>query len=61
VVGLWHSAEGDFRELELSVDSEALILTLERAYVKEWTADGRNDNSNAGLIRLKSVEGFPRA
>jgi hypothetical protein len=56
VVGLWHSADGDFRELELPPGNDALILTLERAYEKEWTADGRNDNSNAGIMRLTSVK-----
>jgi hypothetical protein len=60
VVGLWHSADGDFRELALLPGEEALILTLERSYQKEWTADGRNDNSNAGIIRLTDSQGFPR-
>jgi hypothetical protein len=59
VVGLWHSADNDFRELELPVGSEALILTLERSYEQEWTADGRNDNSNAGIVRLTKCEPFP--
>jgi hypothetical protein len=60
VVGLWHSADGDFRELELLPKEEALILTLERGYEKEWTADGRDDNSNAGIIRLKDCQGYSR-
>lgn len=58
VVGLWHSADGDFRELELKPDEKAIILTLERGYDKEWTADGRDDNSNAGIIRLTKCEGY---
>jgi hypothetical protein len=61
VVGLWHSADGDFRELELPAGSQALLLTLERTYVKEWTGDGRDDNSSAGIIRLTKCEGFPGA
>jgi hypothetical protein len=61
VVGLWHSADGDFRELELKDNEKALILTLERGYEKEWTADGRNDNSNAGIIRLTNCQGYSGA
>jgi hypothetical protein len=61
VVGLWHSADGDFRELELKDNEKALILTLERAYEREWTADGRNDNSNAGIIRLTNCQGYSGA
>jgi hypothetical protein len=61
VVGLWHSSDGDFRELELPEGSEALIITLDRSYETEWTADGRSDNSNAGMIRLKSSAAFPSA
>jgi predicted amidohydrolase len=59
VVGLWHSADGDFRELELPPGNDALILTLERTYEHEWTADGRDNNANAGIIRLTNCQAYP--
>ena len=59
VIGLWHSADDDYQELELPKGSTALILTFDRSYVKEWTGDGRDDSFGAGIIQLVKCEGFP--
>lgn len=55
-VALWKDGRGGTpREIELDEGAEAIILCLTREDVREWTADGRQDDGSTGYMLLNGV------
>ena len=50
VVGLWKDAKTGAREIELSNDVNAVVLSINRTYQKEWSADGRDDGGTTSYL-----------
>ena len=55
VIGLWKDACGFLKEIEMPVDSQAVVLTLNHVYRKEWTADGRDDGGTTGYLTFGGI------
>jgi hypothetical protein len=56
VVGLWKDRVRGTHELALDRDSNALVLALCAGLTKEYTADGRDDDTAAGQLVLGGIE-----
>ena len=55
-VALWKDAKtGEAISIELPQNKEGVVLSLSRVYVKEFTADGRDDGGMTGYPRLTGV------
>jgi hypothetical protein len=50
VIGLWKDARGPARQIELSKDCDAVVLSLNREYCQEWSADGRGDDATTAYL-----------
>jgi hypothetical protein len=65
VVALWQhpragtSIQPSVKELELPKGHQALVLTIDKAYGTEWSADGRDDRQNAAVLHLTKWESVP--
>ena len=55
VVALWKDARTGSSQIELEPGAQGVVLTLCAEYVREWTADGRNDEGAAGVLSLAGV------
>lgn len=50
IVGLWKDADAAAREIELPDDAEAVVISLNRVYRNEWSADGRDDGGSTAYL-----------
>ena len=50
VIGLWKDAIKGVHELELPQDADALVLSVNRHFREEWTADGRSDKGATAYL-----------
>ena len=55
IIGLWKDARTGSSEIEIAPGAEGVVLTLCAEYEKEWTADGRHDNTQAGVLSLAGI------
>jgi hypothetical protein len=55
VVALWKDARTGSRELAMSSDAHALVLSLATNASCEFTFDGRSDGGNAGVLTFAGV------
>lgn len=57
VIALWREDEAPIREVALSREASALVVTLRTKWREEWTADGRSDErTSSQLTWAGSVE-----
>lgn len=55
-IALWKDAKtGEAISIELPPKMEGVVLSLSRQYVKEWSADGRNDGGSTGYPTLSGI------
>lgn len=54
-IGIWKDAGGAAREIDLPEGADGVVLTLNRMYRTEWSADGRNDGEAAAYLTLGAV------
>lgn len=55
-IAMWREpGTSDIQEIELPVNSDAVVLSLTRRYESQWTADGRDDFEATGCVRLSGV------
>lgn len=55
-VALWKDAKtGEAISIELPPKMEGVVLSLSRQFVKEWSADGRNDGGATGYPTLSGI------
>jgi hypothetical protein len=55
VIALWKDSAKGPREISLPSGSDAVVLSISRCYLEEWTADGRSDGENAGQPVLSGI------
>jgi hypothetical protein len=58
--GIYPNVSASKKELELPRGYKALLLTIQKTYGKEWSADGRNDDQSAAIWHLSECEPVPR-
>jgi hypothetical protein len=54
-VALWKDKAAGTQEISLPPNAQAIALSLTSIWEKEWSADGRHDDGNAGVVRLSGV------
>lgn len=55
-IGLWKDARsGQATEIVLPVDASGAVLSLNREYAEEWTADARSDGNCASYLSLGGI------
>jgi hypothetical protein len=57
-VAMWKDQQSGVTEIKLEEAERAKLLTLSVSWEREWTADGRNDDYRAAVIRLDDVRGL---
>ncbi len=61
-VGLWKDAlSGGARQILLERGAGGVVLSLSREMAKEYTADGRHDDTSTGYLRLVGIHQVPLA
>jgi hypothetical protein len=55
VIALWKDPETGAREIILPAGYDAVALCLTKKPELEWSADGRNDKTTAGLLKLSGI------
>jgi len=55
-IGLWKDLIKGWTVLELEQDMDALMFTVSSKFEKEFTIDGRSDNSSSSVFRMDSVK-----
>jgi hypothetical protein len=59
IIGLWKDARGPARQIELKEDCEAVVLSLNREYCREWTADARDDHKTTAYLTFGRFHNIP--
>lgn len=55
-IGLWKDAlSGKPTEIPLAPDAKGVVLSLNREWAEEWSADGRSDAERTGYLRLRGI------
>jgi hypothetical protein len=57
-VASWKDAFGEFRQIDLEVNEEAILLNLQFISGEEWTVDGRSDGLVASYPVLCGIHGL---
>jgi hypothetical protein len=60
IVGLWKDARGPARQIELQRDCDAIVLSLNREYRREWSADGRDDGGTTAYLTFGSFHNIKK-
>jgi hypothetical protein len=48
-IGLWKDSSRDVEKIELPPGADAVLLTLSREWIKEWSVDGRHDDGHVAI------------
>lgn len=55
VIALWKQTGEDAIEIDMPPGADALVLCLSKEKEKQWTADGRHDSGETGLVKLAGI------